>query len=79
MKPKLIVGIDVSKSDLDYLSIDQGSNWLSLADFPVTKLSNAASTIREFLLNYPPKHHQDNNKQHLNFRIYNHHALILME
>lgn len=54
MELKVIIGVDVSKSDLDYVAIPKDLSWESLQKTQVKKLENASSKIASFLSHYNP-------------------------
>ena len=54
MTPKLTIGVDVSKSKLDYLVAKQDMDWATLRKQPVKQLINEVESIADFLSQYCP-------------------------
>jgi len=49
METNLIIGIDVSKSDLDYVEYHPEQSWSELSKMKVNRMSNQSSSILSYL------------------------------
>lgn len=54
MKSNLVIGIDVSKSTLDYLVLKGGVSWELVRKYAVKKLTNDVESIKAFLEEFDP-------------------------
>lgn len=54
METKVIIGLDVSKSHLDYVAIDATEKWEAVQRQEVSQLPNEVEAIRDWLARYDP-------------------------
>ncbi|MEL6357890.1 MAG: hypothetical protein AAFQ37_13265, partial [Bacteroidota bacterium] len=54
MSSKLLVGVDVSNKELDYLFCEPSVRWNQLAEVPVEQIPNTSRSIDRFVSTLPP-------------------------